>query len=167
MGEPQASIALLPIHPGFAEAILERRKTIEFRRASFARDVNHVAIYATAPVSKVIGVFEIASVDVDSPESLWIKYGHEGAIDEGEFRKYFKGKSVGYAIRIRKPVRLSSAIDLDSLNLSQPPQNFVYLDSSRLPFPIESRPKFGERIDRLTQAAKRVAALRRAPVHET
>ena len=56
-------IVLLSIRPEFAEKILDGRKRFEFRRTIF-RDTNvtKAIIYASRPVCRVIGEFEIEEV---------------------------------------------------------------------------------------------------------
>ncbi len=43
-------IALMSIHPQYANAIVEGTKRVEFRKRPLARNVTHVIVYATAPV---------------------------------------------------------------------------------------------------------------------
>ena len=50
-------VALLSIHPVYAQGIIDGRKTVEFRRRAFGKSVTHVVVYATAPVRKVVGAF--------------------------------------------------------------------------------------------------------------
>ena len=43
MDSNSSEVALLSIHPRFAEAILTGEKRVEFRRTKFSRDVSHIA----------------------------------------------------------------------------------------------------------------------------
>ena len=47
--------AILSIHPEYAYKILSGEKTHELRKVLFKKPVTHVLVYATAPISKVIG----------------------------------------------------------------------------------------------------------------
>ncbi|SUF92800.1 bacteriophage protein [Salmonella enterica] len=63
---------LLSIKPEFAESILEGEKRFEFRKTIFRnKDVKTVVIYATMPVGKVIGEFDIADILSSEPSDLW------------------------------------------------------------------------------------------------
>jgi len=63
---------LLSIKPEFAEKIFSGSKKYEFRRRIFkAPDVKTVVVYASTPIGKVIGEFEIDSVICTDIESLW------------------------------------------------------------------------------------------------
>lgn len=123
-------VALLSLHPEWAQAILEGRKTVEFRRSAPAHDISHVVIYATKPVGQVVGYFTVASVTSGSPTSLWARFGGRAAISRRRFRTYFRSKSTGYAIEVGKVVRLKSPVALDDIGNVRPPQNFCYLPTS-------------------------------------
>ncbi len=65
----------MAIHPHYADAILDGRKKVEFRKRAVAEDVTTVLIYATAPVKKIIGQFEVAHTVVTTPSALWEQLG--------------------------------------------------------------------------------------------
>ena len=54
---------LLSIKPEYAEKIFEGTKKYEFRRSVFKnRNVKTVVVYASSPVQKVIGEFDIEHI---------------------------------------------------------------------------------------------------------
>ena len=63
--------ALLSIKPEFIEKIFSGEKQVEFRKSCFKEDVQTVVVYATMPVGKIVGEFEIETILSDSPEELW------------------------------------------------------------------------------------------------
>jgi predicted transcriptional regulator len=130
--DPDPRVALLSLHPEWAQAILDGRKTVEFRRSVPVHDVSHVVIYATKPVGQVVGYFKVASVVSGSPTSLWMRFGAQGAISRTRFRSYFRSKSTGYAIEVGEVVRLKRPVDLEHVADVRPPQNFCYLPVSTL-----------------------------------
>ncbi len=121
-------VALLSIHPGYAEAIMRGEKRVEFRRRGPSPSTTHVIVYATAPISKVVGWFSVDSIDSDSPEVLWHRYGLVGGVDEASFNTYYDACKVGSAIRVGQAERLESPVELASLD-GQPhaPQSFRYV----------------------------------------
>lgn len=128
MDSNTTEVALLSIRPRFAEAILSGEKQVEFRRTKFSREVSHVVIYATMPVGKIVGWFEVAGIDALHPDDLWGKFQHCGGIDETGFRAYYHGRKTGYAIRVRASRRLKRAKPLTSVcGEIRPPQSFTYL----------------------------------------
>lgn len=63
---------LLSIKPEFADKIFEGTKRFEFRRAIFKNtNVKKVVVYASSPVQKVIGEFEIDFIFKNRLEELW------------------------------------------------------------------------------------------------
>jgi predicted transcriptional regulator len=126
-------VALLSIHPEFADAILAGKKRVEFRKSPFKRDVSHVVLYATAPIGRVVGVFELRGLDEQPPQELWSSYAEVGGIDEERFFSYFAGCTKGVAYHVGVVERFSPPVSLASLRAGMtPPQSYSYLDSSSL-----------------------------------
>ena len=122
-------VALFSIRPVYARAILDGRKRVEFRRTGLSSDVAHVVVYSTSPVQRVVGTFEVAGVDNDSPDALWERYAHVGGIDRDAYDRYFAGCDSAYAIRVRRPWTLPVPVPLAHLRPGlRPPQSFQYLD---------------------------------------
>ena len=62
---------ILSIKPEFAAKIFEGTKKYEFRRAIFKnKNVKKVVVYASSPVQKIIGEFEIEDIIKNDLESL-------------------------------------------------------------------------------------------------
>lgn len=62
---------ILSIKSQYVEEIKAGRKLYEFRKAIFKRKVAKVYIYASAPVSKVVGEFQPVEVIQGTPEEVW------------------------------------------------------------------------------------------------
>lgn len=119
---------LLSIKPEYAEKILLGQKKYEFRRTLFkSTTVTKVIIYATNPIQKVIGEFEIEQVLSLKLGELWKKTMHASGIEKEFYDRYFSGKKIGHAIMIKKAKRYSNYLDLGDLNVKQAPQSFMYL----------------------------------------
>lgn len=122
-------VAVLSIHPPYAEKILAGIKRVELRKAPLRDNVRHVAIYATSPVQKLVGVFSVGQVDVASPDVLWSRYADVAGIDRDSFDRYFAGRDTGVAIGVSGVARLQVPVELQALSATLcPPQNVVYLD---------------------------------------
>jgi len=127
------NIVLLPIKPKYAHAILEGKKTVEFRKMQFKRDVSHVVIYSSSPEMKVVGYFEIDKVDEGCPMTIWKKYRMYGGINFKNYTQYYERRKSAVAIVINKVIVLPKPISLSYLKRGlKPPQNFRYLDSRYL-----------------------------------
>lgn len=124
-------IALLSIHPRYAQAIMAGTKRVEFRKQAFARPVSHIVIYETAPTGRIVGAARVAACHVASPAELWKRYGEVGAIDPTDFDGYYAGRESGVAIQLDgSPVPLD--LPLSAVGQGRPPQNFTYLCNDAL-----------------------------------
>ena len=119
---------LLSIKPEYAERIFSGDKKYEFRRVVFKNtEANTVVVYASAPISKVVGEFEIGGILADSPEQLWEVTKKHAGIDDNFFFEYFSGRNVGYAIKVKNPKKYSKALDVREHFSLAPPQSFAYI----------------------------------------
>lgn len=91
---------LLAIKPEFVEKIFSGEKNYEFRKVVFKKEVDKVLIYASSPISKVVGEFEVKAVIQASLSKLWDVTKEGAGISEAYFRDYFKNKHEGCAIKI-------------------------------------------------------------------
>jgi len=119
---------LLSIKPEYAEKILSGEKKYEFRRTMFKNPtIKKVVIYASSPIQKVIGEFDIDCVLSLRLEELWNETHQHSGIEKGFYDQYFEGKDVGHAIKVKKVKRYKSSQDLKHYNIKYPPQSFMYL----------------------------------------
>lgn len=120
---------LLSIKPEYAEKILIGEKHFEFRKAiPKIQGVKTVVIYATMPVGKVVGEFEIAEFISASPSKLWETTSEFSGITKRFFCEYFQGRKTAYAIRVKKVKRYKVPLDLSVVHKSGiAPQSFCYL----------------------------------------
>lgn len=133
MAEPQnRRVALLSIRPRFADAILGGEKTVELRRGRLSPDVSHVAVYATAPIKRIVGWFEVYSVERDRPCRLWLRHRAGAGVSAAEFRTYFRGAVEGTAIGVGRVVALKEPMALADLGSVTAPQSFCYLDETTI-----------------------------------
>lgn len=121
---------LLSIKPEYAEKIFSGEKQYEFRKALFKDlGVKTVVIYATMPVGKVIGEFDIEEILTEEPVTLWSQTASFAGISRQIFNEYFKGRKTAYAIRVRKARRYDTPLNLSAvLDSGVAPQSFCYID---------------------------------------
>ena len=119
---------LLSIKPEHAEKILSGEKKYEFRRAIFKnQSVNKVVIYASSPIRKIIGEFDIECVISSDLNKLWENTKCHSGIDKDFYDSYFHGKEVGHAIKVKKTKRYRKQQNLKDYDIQFPPQSFCYL----------------------------------------
>ncbi len=119
---------ILSIKPEFAFKIFDGTKRYEFRRSLFKnKDVKSVVVYASAPVSKVIGEFEIDRILYDDLDSLWADTKKESGISKEYYYQYFTGKNRGYAIRVKRIRKYDKHLCIRKEYGLNPPQSFAYV----------------------------------------
>jgi predicted transcriptional regulator len=128
VAQSPAGVALLPIQPHYANAILRGDKRVEFRRRRFGRDVQYVVVYASSPICGIVGSFRISDVSEGSPDDIWEVFKSVGAIDREDFFRYYAGAELAVAIGIERVCVLAEALPLHELSSSlKAPQSYMYL----------------------------------------
>jgi predicted transcriptional regulator len=121
---------VLSIKPQFANKIFDGTKKFEFRKAIFKnQNVTSVLVYASSPVQKVIGEFEIGEIFNFDLKTLWDKTKEHSGITEDYFYEYFENREQGFAIQIKNQVRFTKPKCLRKDYNLTPPQSFSYWNS--------------------------------------
>lgn len=125
-------VALMSIHPAYAEAILRGEKTVEFRKRPIADDVTHVIVYATAPLGAVVGAFTVTGQVTTNPRTLWQQFADVSGISKRKFFEYFGARSHGTGIGVGEVFAPAELIYLsEALGVSRPPQSFQYVPADK------------------------------------
>jgi type I restriction enzyme S subunit len=120
---------LLSIQPVIARRITSGKKKYEYRRTIFKRKVNHIYLYSSSPVRKIVCRFSCGGCLAGSIDEIWEKTGKLSAAAEAEYRDYFRNTRIAYAIKIedllvfedpRDPYRIIPGF--------RPPQSFMYME---------------------------------------
>lgn len=122
---------LLSIKPEFVEKIFSGLKRYEFRRVIFkSKNISKVVVYASHPVQRVVGEFEVGGILALNRSQLWQHTKQYSGIAKAYFDDYFADKETAYAIKIKRAKRYETPIALEYLCPSaRPPQSFMYLPS--------------------------------------
>lgn len=120
---------LLSIKPEYAEKILQGEKRFEFRKSLFKnKDITTVIIYATMPVGKVVGEFDLDGVLSDSPQKIWLETSNYSGITRQFFDEYFDGRELAHAIIVGKVRRYERPLNLNNIVPSGlAPQSYRYV----------------------------------------
>lgn len=125
---------VLSIKPQYAELILAGSKTVEFRRVWAAESVDTIAIYASAPIQRLVGVVKVSEVVKAKPTTLWgycSKFG--GGLSKAELSAYLDGKDTGFAVLLMDAKRFSQSVDPRKIIKDfLPPQSFRYLANTEI-----------------------------------
>ncbi|WP_337043762.1 ASCH domain-containing protein [Emticicia sp. 17c] len=122
---------LLSIKPEYANRIFDGSKKFEFRKSIFKnKNVDKIVVYASSPMQKVIGEFEIKRILLNDLDSLWEKTEKYAGISKAYFDSYFINKKIGYAIEVKSIIKYDEPLCLkNDLQIKTPPQSFMYLKS--------------------------------------
>jgi predicted transcriptional regulator len=109
-------IVLLSVKPCWADAILDGRKRVELRRR-FSPDHAGatIVLYASAPVSAVVGVVRLDAVTRACPTRLWAVARAGAAVTRRQFRDYFRGCRQAAALELSGARVLPAPIPLSRL----------------------------------------------------
>ncbi|ATF35290.1 ASCH domain-containing protein [Burkholderia thailandensis] len=123
---------ILSIKPEYADKILDGTKKFEFRKAAFsASGVESVLIYATMPIGKVVGEFEVKQVHIDVPKKIWNLTKQAAGIKKSFFDAYYAGRDTAVAIAVGRVKKYDTPVALQTFGEElKAPQSFRYLPSS-------------------------------------
>lgn len=120
---------LLSIKPEYVSKIFSGEKKYEYRKSLFSKEgIKTVIVYATMPIGKVVGEFEIDSILSDTPDEIWRKTKVSSGINQLFFDEYFDGRNKAFAIKIAKIMVYDKPQNISEvINRTHPPQSFCYI----------------------------------------
>lgn len=119
---------ILSIKPKYVSKILEGTKTYELRKTIFKNtEIKTVLIYASSPISKIIGEFQIEKIVHLQKNELWNVVKDKAEVDKDFFDEYFENKEKGYAIAIKNVKKYKDDIDINEEFGIKAPQSFAYV----------------------------------------
>lgn len=119
---------LISIKPEYVEKIFNGEKKWEYRRKTPNTDVKKMVIYATAPVSAVVGEAEIKSIFLARAATLWEHTRQEAGIDRQTFYRYFhEHLAIAKAIKLGAVTRYSEPVPLERYGVERPPRSWIYI----------------------------------------
>ncbi|MHA1610907.1 MAG: hypothetical protein ACTSYU_02545 [Promethearchaeota archaeon] len=127
----------MSIKPKYVQPILEQSKKFEFRKTVFVKKnidrIDKIIIYSSSPKKKIVGFFKIDKIIAEKPKVIWKLCKGFAGISEKEFFKYFEGKDLAYAIKIKYVKKFEEEIDPHEISPDfRPPQSYCYLKSDNL-----------------------------------
>lgn len=119
---------LLSIKPEFVEKIFAGTKKYEFRKSLFRKSgVKYVVIYASAPIKRVVGEFEIDDILSDDVDVVWDRTKKYSGITKAFYNSYFQNRKTANAIQIGHITKYEETRPLSDYNIIQAPQSFCYI----------------------------------------
>lgn len=128
--------AVLAVHPAPLEKIFTRTKSVEVRtRFSSKWESKRVSLYATQPISSLVGEARIGRVLSGTPNYLWELLGHKMGCNRAEYEAYTASHETVFAItledvkRYAEPIPLAQLSHLLGMHLPAP-QSYLSLANS-------------------------------------
>lgn len=120
---------LLSIRPQYVDRIFAGTKKYEFRRRPYGNlSVKTVVIYATKPVAKLVGEFDVEDILGYAPDELWKATSALSGISRTFFDEYFEGRNIAYALKIGNVRPYAEPISPETvLDNFSPPQSYMYV----------------------------------------
>lgn len=107
---------VLSVKPPFAQRIMRGSKKTEVRRRFSSHWVgSRASIYASAPVSAIVGEVTIAAVSRDEPAAIWRRFNESIGCSANEFADYAAGSSYLSALSLRDVISYETPVPLADL----------------------------------------------------
>lgn len=123
----------LSIRPRYVKRILEGLKRVEFRRVRPKICIGELLlIYSSSPKKELECHSVVTALSKGTPDLLWSQFREASGLTRSEFKSYFLGADVGFAIHFGKVARFDAPITLSALRELwpgfSPPQIYRYLN---------------------------------------
>ncbi|WP_338984491.1 hypothetical protein [Spiroplasma endosymbiont of Diplazon laetatorius] len=119
---------LMSIHSEHIENIKSGNKRFEFRKVEARKySPSEIFVYATAPVSKVVGIAKIGKIHIDTPKNIWKFTKEFSGVDKNFYYHYYQNKNKAIAYEIDEYIEFEEPRELEDFGVSCAPQSFVYI----------------------------------------
>ena len=83
-------------------------------------------IYASRPISKIVGEFKINKIINDTPANIWNQTKKHSGVTKSFFQKYYAGKDKGVALKIKECKKYKEAVEPTTVIANfKVPQSFI------------------------------------------
>lgn len=120
---------LISIKPEYVKRIASGEKRFEFRKRIFNRQVDKAVVYASSPVRRVVGEFDVGQIIEGSPGAVWERCRFAAGIDKVRFMRYFDGCDIAFAIPIEEYRSYIPPKNISDFGVV-PPQSYCYLSAT-------------------------------------
>jgi len=123
---------LLSIKPEFAEKIFTGIKRYEYRKVVYAnRSIKTIVVYATRPMSRIVGEFDVNGIIEATPDCLWKETQAYSGVDREFFDAYFTGRNKAFAICVGAVRKYQlPVVPQQIIQRFVPPQSYMYVSDS-------------------------------------
>lgn len=119
---------MISTSPKNAEVLFDNpEKNIIFYKTTPANKVLRVLVYVTTPVKKVVGEFDLETIDIGAVSSIWRKHSKASVLSKKEYDAYYENKDKAHAMVSKKSFKYRKPKDLAEYNMTKGPSGFQYL----------------------------------------
>ena len=125
---------LLSIRPQYADRLFQGTKLVEIRRKFTKKWLGQRAsLYASRPVSALVGEATMSAISSASPADIWAQYGSAIGCEKSEFDLYTQGCDQVHAIELKEVLPYQDRVSLDQLSHIlkedlRPPQSYCHFN---------------------------------------
>lgn len=119
--------ALFSIKPVYVEKIFDGTKRFEFRKTFCKQPIEHIVIYETVPICRIVGEVSVFNTIHLPPERLWDVTFPFGGVERHGFDSYFSKSATGIAYALSDPILYKNSIKITDVGIKTAPQSFCYL----------------------------------------
>lgn len=117
------TLAMIPLHPQYWDMYRDGSKIWELRKVTHSpRCVDGLVIYATAPVSRVVGEVDLVSYHTGYVDDVWHVVKDGCGITREQYDLYYRNQEMAIAYRLGNVYEY-----IPSLGVLFPPQGYRYL----------------------------------------
>ncbi|WP_416906737.1 50S ribosomal protein L22 [Ureaplasma zalophigenitalium] len=102
-------------------------KNVVFYKVTPTNPVKRVIVYAVAPEKKVLGEFDLETIDIGAPSTIWRKYNKQSVLVKKEFDTYFVESKKAHAMIASRTFKYRTPKKLSDYNMKKGPSGFQYL----------------------------------------
>lgn len=118
---------MISLNKSLIETIVNNEKEIIFLKRLPIKEVERVLIYSTKPIGKVIGEFDLKSMQRLSKTKAWNTYGSKSILKKQEFNKYFESSKDAKLLEISGFILYKKPKPLERYKMIKGPSGFTYL----------------------------------------
>lgn len=126
------AVYMISLKPEYANAILQHKKIYEIRtRIPKLLEDDIIYMYVTAPISKVVGMFQVDCFIIGSPDWLYQMYHKKMCISPNDYASYVGEQKKIKLIKIKNVRKFAFPLELKEYHIKRPPQWFTKIDCGK------------------------------------
>lgn len=107
------TLAMIALHPQYWEMYKDGSKVWELRKVNHSpRRVDGLVIYATAPVSRMVGEVDLISLNTGYLDQMWTLVKRGCGITREQYDQYYQDQEIAIAYRLGNVYEYTTPLEL-------------------------------------------------------